>query len=185
MENVMAVYTWHDPCVEILGAQLQNFVRCAQPDDITPILSKYALTNVQTDRWYPVQLWLNVMTDIAAAQNGMMNLTSLGMKMADVVFSPPEFARGDFEAVFMHLNRYYQRYLRNGDVGHQRTLKVAERHLLAESKIPYPDDLLYGMLYGLTRRYLPPETQFILYYDDVTLRRDLGGEWTRIHVEWA
>jgi hypothetical protein len=185
MENVMTtVYTWHDPNVEVLGVQVLNFVGCAQNDDIAPFLSKHGLTNVRTDQWYPVQLWLKVLTDIAASQNGMMNLTSLGMKMADVIFVVPDYAHADYEQIIMNYDHYYQRYHRNGDAGQHRPLKIAEKHLMVGARVPYPDDLIYGILYGVTRRHLPSETQFVVYYDDTTPRHDLGGEWTKIHVEW-
>ena len=49
-----------------------------------------------------------------------------------------------------------------------------------------PDDMSYGLLYAYARRFLPPGTQFTVYYDPDIPARDYGGdrEETIIHIEW-
>ncbi len=50
---------------------------------------------------------------------------------------------------------------------------------------PYPDDLVYGVVFGFARRLLPPDVYFTVYYDAALPRRDEGGIETVIHVEWG
>ncbi|MEP7284317.1 MAG: hypothetical protein ABI947_00955, partial [Chloroflexota bacterium] len=48
----------------------------------------------------------------------------------------------------------------------------------------YPDDLTYGVAYGLAKRWLPQGTRFKVYYDEAVPSLDRGGSVTTIHIEW-
>ena len=55
---------------------------------------------------------------------------------------------------------------RNGDVGEERAEKLGDKHLRLIMKTPYPDDLAYGVVWGMARRFLPTGTHFTVKYDE-------------------
>jgi hypothetical protein len=79
--------------------------------------------------------------------------------------------------------RGYQ-YNHRGDVGEQHVELVDDHRLRVTIRTPYPDDLFYGMYYGLVRRYAPADIEYTVAYDDSTPRRDQGGEQTVLYITW-
>jgi hypothetical protein len=49
--------------------------------------------------------------------------------------------------------------------------------------VPYPDDLMYGMMYGFVRRLAPAGSGHIVAYDETITRKDQGGDYTVIHIQ--
>lgn len=62
---------------------------------------------------------------------------------------------------------------------------LADDHILLHfNNVPYPDDIMYGLVFGCTWRILPEQQQFSVYYDENLFTREQGSEETIIHVTW-
>jgi hypothetical protein len=71
-----------------------------------------------------------------------------------------------------------------GDTGEERVEKLGDQHMRLTMRTPYPDDLPYGVVWGMARRFLPEGTQFLIKYDETEPHRDLGGEYTVLDISW-
>lgn len=56
--------------------------------------------------------------------------------------------------------------------------KLDDKTYRVESDTIYPDDLEYGVMFGLVRRVVPAGTGFVVSYDETVQRKDLGGPVT-------
>jgi len=179
-----AQYTSFDPDTKVIGALLEAFFHCAQQDEIQPYLRTHDLTDVQPEEWYLLQPWLDVMSEIrTSANNAMFNFVSIGMEVAERIQLPPEWDDIPFEEVLLALDEAH-RSGHQGDAGGYEAEVVEERHVVMRSQTPYPDDFVYGFIYGLARRLLPEGSQYTVYYDPDILRREESGEATVLHVTY-
>ncbi len=177
------LYRAADPSAQVLGAIVVGFIECSQRQEIWSILERRKLTNVDPDKWYLLQNWLDVLSEIAQDSGAMFNFVSVGTHIGDTA---PLLAGNEnisFEEMMLQFNENYQRSHRGG-VGEIFTEQIAENHVKCTYTTPYPDDLDYGVLYGLARRFLPKGTDFVVQFDDSLPRRDEGGEYSVMHVIW-
>lgn len=179
----MSKYTSFDPNAEIIGQNLMAFINCVQHESIAPILDKHNLANIEAENWYPLQAWLDVLSDISEQGSAMFDFVSIGMAISESAVLPPEVDQLPFEVFILGLNDAYQMQHRNGDVGSIEVEKVEDRHVKITVQVPYPDDLEYGAAYGFARRFLGG-THFTVKYDKDQTPREKGGEDTVIHIEW-
>jgi hypothetical protein len=180
-------YQAFDPNSEAIGSSLLGFIQCIRSKDIGPYLEKHGLTNIDPNGWYPVQTWLDVLSDLAEERPGqvMFDFVSVGMAVAAVIPLPEEYyASLPFEEALLASGGSGYKRNHRGDAGEHSVEKVGEHHIKITIRTPYPDDLLYGVYYGLSRRFLPPGHHFTLQYDEETPRRDKGGEVTIMHLTW-
>jgi hypothetical protein len=174
-----------DPDSEVIGQQMLAFVQCVNQAEIMPYLEKHGLATIIPDKWYPLQSWLDVLRDLSSDRGGnaMFDLVSIGMKLVDTSVSPPGAEQIPFDEALGMVNAVNRLNHRNGDIGEYIIERVGDQHVQVIARVPYPDDFLYGMFYGGTRRFLPPGTRFTVHYDDAP-RRSQGGETTILHIEW-
>jgi hypothetical protein len=175
-----------DPDSEVIGQQMLAFVQCVNNAQIMPYLEKHGLATIIPDKWYPLQSWLDVLHDLTSDRGGnaMFDLVGIGMKMVDTSVAPPGPEQLPFDEALEMVNAVNRLNHRNGDIGEYIIERVADRHVKVIARVPYPDDFLYGMFYGGTRRFLPPGTRFTVSYDDSAPRRGQDGETTIIHIKW-
>lgn len=181
----MGKYKVFDPHSEVIGQSVLAFIQCVNKDEIQPFLKKQGLTRIEPDRWYPLQTWLDVLSDIATGGgNAMFDFVSVGMKISEVAPVPPEMSQVPFETAILQFSPVAYRMSHRGDAG-EMTLELVEAgHIQSAFRTPYPDDFLYGIQYGGVRRFLPHGKQFVVEYDENILRRDHGGEITITHLRW-
>ncbi|MBI1258821.1 MAG: hypothetical protein GC204_15230 [Chloroflexi bacterium] len=172
------------PTVETLGAPMLSFIENMEAETIYPYLEQYGLTQIAPNQWYPLQTWLNVLNDMAQGTNLTSNLVAIGLEIIGNVVMPPELERASFPTVLNQWDAIYQMQHRGGDIGHVVVDKVSETHFKTTHNLPYPDDMIYGVGYGMARRYLPRGTQFKVYYDEKEPHLDEGGKRTVIHIKW-
>jgi hypothetical protein len=177
-----------DPNSEVIGQSMLGFVQCAMYDELRPFLERYGLAEVDPDQWYPLQVWLDILNDLPAKRAGqaMFDFVSVGMAIAEVAPMSPVYGNGMHfgDALVASSGGGYLRSHRGGDVGGHSAKKIDNNHVVVTTRTPYPDDLIYGVLYGMARRYLPDDAGFIVEYDAETPRRDYGGEVTVVHITW-
>ena len=172
-----------DPKLEMLGINLRGFIDNIQASEIEPILKKYGLTNIEPLNWYLASTWVQVFNDLQES-NTTSNFVAIGMEVGRIIPMP---RNSDFtlpEVLMLWNAELYQPLFRNGDPGTVSYEKVSDTHYVSIHRHIWPDDFNYGMTYAFARRFLPPKTQFKVYYDQQVPRLDEGGNETRIHIAW-
>jgi hypothetical protein len=182
-EGEMTMYTC-DPALELNGSSMHSLLASINRNDFLDILEKNGLAHIDVDKWYPVQQMLNVFNEMDKREGHMMNLVSIGMAVA----TDPESMRTSTEgtSVVNFVKAYGQRWTtlhRNGDPGTIEVETQDDKHFVLTARVPYPDDLMYGILYGWLRRLKPPNVRFTVRYDESQPRRDQGGDSTVIHIQ--
>jgi hypothetical protein len=182
----MGKYKAFEPENEVLGAAVLSFIESVNFDNIKPFLDRYGLTEVDPGAWYPLQLWLDVLSDMDEQSGGgaMFDFVSIGMKIIETAQFPPEFSTLSMKQAIMTANDLYRANMRGGDFGEYIIDQLNDNHLRITTRIPYPDDVAYGQLYGMARRFAPPGVHFTVYYDEDVPRSEQGGEKTIMHVTW-
>jgi hypothetical protein len=175
-----------DPNIEVTGQQAIAYVNNIRSTEIRPALTKYGLATINPTAWYPLQNLLNVLSDLSEKPDWSSNFVSIGMAMADTAPLPDEDA--PVEEFLLRINGAYQAVHRGGETGMFEVQKVDEQHfqLINEIKTAYPDDVVYGLVYGLVRRILPKGTTITVRYDESSgPRRDNGGDFTVLDILWS
>lgn len=173
-----------DPQTEIIGQALLGLIQNFEADNYQTLLKKYHLLEIAPDKWYPAQNLLDLMNEMAQHHNLSSNLVAIGMSVAQHAVLPPGAEKAGLAQILEMYSQIYGMQHRNGDLGYTRTEKITDTHYKVYRKTIYPDDLGYGTLYGLARRFLPKGTRFSVKYDEAVTRLDEGGEVTVIHVSW-
>jgi hypothetical protein len=114
----------------------------------------------------------------------MLDFVSVGLKVAENAILPPEVATMSLGEVLQTMDAAYRLNNRGTDVGEIRCEQVADKHYQLLVRVPYPDDMWYGITYGYMRRMAPNGTRFTVAYDEDAPGHHEGGEYTVIHVTW-
>jgi hypothetical protein len=174
-----------EPSTEIIGATVLSLVQNMTAADFAPLLSKYGFDKIDPDKWYPLQDFVDLLAELTQHPKLTLSLVAIGMSIAEVAPMPPELVNAPFSKLVEGWNEHYHASTRNGEVGDKTTIKVADRHYkIVHDQTIMPDDLEYGVLYGFAQRFLPPNTQFDVWFDEDVPRMDEGGDQTILHVSW-
>jgi hypothetical protein len=180
----MKRYTSFDPKVEVVGINVRSATRSIASESIRELVDKRFPYGVQPDQWYPLQDWLDVLSDISGRTDGLAVLMSIGTKAADTLNDVLELNGLSLEEKLNALNDILQSQHRGGDVGEITVVKKAETYYRIVCRVPYPDDMMYAIFHQATLRH-QREKSFRLAYDFDTLRRDEGGETTVFLLKWS
>ena len=157
------------PESEISGRLVLAFTQNLKRSEIEPILNQYRLEPTDPNAWYPQQSLLDVFRDI---QNGYtnvaQNLIAIGMKGSETAAYPPEIF--SIETGLRALPVIHELNHRNiPNVGQEYEVKLlAARHLQVTNHSPYPNDTLYGFIWGIAKRFNSPQGTFQLRMIDPT-----------------
>lgn len=174
-----------EPGTQAIGHAVLAFTDNLQAMDVQDILKKQDLTDVQPDQWYDMQKLLDVLNDvIKRGRNEMTNFVAMGVKRAETAKMPPEAANMTLPQFLENWNKVYQMQHRNGDVGQIEAEKISDTHYRICYDIIYPDDFIYGVAWGFTKRFLPEGHPYLVEYDENITRKDQGGDVTVIHISW-
>lgn len=174
------------PQTETLGLLLGAFADNLQGDEVRPIMEKHGIVNLEPYAWYPVQMLLDALNELAEQVNMMSNYVAIGMKIGETVPVPPGMENPTLEQILIAWDGMYQGLHRGADVGCITIEKASDTYFKTHQSGLYPDDMSYGVLYAYGRRFLPPGTRFSVFYDpDVTPLDEGGdGEATVINIRW-
>ncbi len=173
-----------DPQLELNGRTFLSFFTNVRYEMIRSHLDRYGFTEVDPDGWYPLQTALDILSSISQDEGSMSNMVAIGMAAAEASPIPPEVQQMPFADFLMLYPKLYQTRHRNGDPGWVLAERMARGHIRISLKIPYPDDVFYGLFYGFASRLLPRGTSRIIEYDPDLATREQGGDVTVIHVIW-
>jgi hypothetical protein len=152
-----------DPNVEVLGAVIIAISQSINSDELLPILEARGLGNVQPDQWYPAATWIDALNDIAAHDNGSMNLVAASIKVSENI--PQASGDGTIKGAFMTANDTYYMSHRGGYLGEIKVESTKDKEVTVSAYSPYPDDYLYGAFYGHARRHAPKNANLRIYRD--------------------
>jgi hypothetical protein len=169
---------------QTLGRALIAFFDCINADEILPVLEKHGFEKLEPEQWYSANTFLQIMDELAELPGVTDNLVSIGMKISENAVYPPEFAQMPLPKILGVANTGYQMNNRGKDIGWMRAEVIDDRHIKIHCRIPWPDDFMYGSLYGNVRRFAPKGTRFTLKYEDPKKRRDNGSEETVYDLTW-
>lgn len=173
-----------NPSIEVIGVAVRAFTEHVTVDEMKGLLKKHGLENIGDDEWYQMLNLLDLLNELTETSNWSENYVAMGMKRAEVAKMPPEAANMTFGQFLMNWNKIYQLQHRNGDVGQLQAEKLTDTHFKVTFDIIYPDDFIYGVAYGMARRFLPNQTKFVIKYDDSVLQMDKGGKETVLDITW-
>jgi len=180
----MQRYQAFDSQAEMTGMTASSFVKSIMHDDITAILTRHHLDNIDPQGWYPVQTVLDVLNEISEGENASSIFVSVGVAAAQLALAalPPVMKGCTLQEFFSKYDAMWKSRHRNGDAGFVHCEQVDENHLILCIKTPYPDDVFYGAIYGYVRFFCPKDKTFSISYDDQIPTRDAGGDETVMHV---
>jgi hypothetical protein len=176
----MTKYTC-DPALELNGHSAAALIRSINLDNYMAVLKAHGLDSIQSEQWYKMQEILHALSEIGEQTSGIMDLVSIGMAAGDgsilpqeVLALPPQKLLEQYAAVFPKRHR-------GGDPGWITVEHIDAATTRITSDTIYPDDLFYGLMYGLLRRVAKPTDEFVLHYGD---QKERGAPATIIDVEW-
>lgn len=175
-----------DENTEASGSFLLAFIKNLKSEEIFPILRKHNLVSVDPDAWYPHQLALDVLHDVAyGTEGGMMNLVAIGMGVVDTAMSEQINQPGiTLEEGLISLNDTYQLNHRNGYAGEISVVVMGPRHVELVDHTPYTDDTMFGMIYALARKLSPVGSHPIVrHLDDAPCRKE-GDDSCTYEITW-
>ncbi|HEX2619775.1 MAG TPA: hypothetical protein VHL11_06500 [Phototrophicaceae bacterium] len=177
----IAQFQIKDPNAMAIGGPMMGFLECIMADSVLPILQRYHLDKIEPNNWYPFASYLQMMQEVTSTDD----LVSVGMAMMNNVPWPPEVYQLPFVDVLKSINDIYKLQHR-GDVGEGYIMDfVDDHHVIITIANPYPDDLIYGCYWQISKKFLPKGTEFEVYYDTAAPLRKEGGEVTKIHIVWG
>lgn len=142
---------------DVLGQSANAIFNHMRKDDVIESLTKHGLSELQAEEWYPVDGFVDVMAEWYQNPNTTDNLVSVGMAIIDNALLPAEVDDMSPLEQLSLISMIHDQSHRNGDVGQHIINQVADNHIQITSNTPYPDDMIYGYIYGICKRYLQPK----------------------------
>lgn len=189
----MQRYRVFSPGAQVLGRVMQAAIKCQNSDHIEPYLRQNGLLGrqddlqpIMADRWYSQQDWLNVLNALMeeSRTTAMFDLVSVGMTMAEMLTDRADFGDLSLEEKLRVWCQLYQEQHRGDDIGEISIYKVEDRCITIDARIPYPDEIQYGVFHAIASHHFLKTARTIVRYDERVTRRDAGGDITRYHVTW-
>jgi hypothetical protein len=145
-----------DPKAEVIGLNMLSNLHNMNKANFAPILTKYGISEVDPQHWYSQQMWLDVLHEVVQSSNSaMFDLVAVGISVADLTSFPPEV--NTLPKAFTALEKLYTTNHRGGYVGELVCESAEDGKIIERMNSPYPDDFLYGLAYGIAKRFLPRE----------------------------
>lgn len=119
-------------------------------EQYSSILDQEQLSTETLEEWYPQQFILDLLKTIRTRVTNELVLVSVGLSWAGE--GPPEF--DSFREFILLLEEIYAASSDGLGEGDMLLVNVIdEAYVEVVNATPYPDDLMYGYLYGIARRY--------------------------------
>lgn len=170
---------------KVLGAVVLSILGTNRLDELQPYFEKYGIARCHPSDFYPVEPLNGMINEIVHDQqqmDSMYDFVSMGIANGMSIPLPPEI--NTLEKWLMIFESRYPTLYRGTDIGYVKCEKLTPKHYRLHIRWPWVDDIAYGTVYGMCRRFLPPGVGFSVYYDDAGGRVDFGDPETLLHVEW-
>ncbi|HEX3053833.1 MAG TPA: hypothetical protein VHP83_24460 [Aggregatilineaceae bacterium] len=170
---------------QVLGAVAVSVLGTSRADELKPYFEKYGLSHYDPSHYYPVEPLLHMVNDIVAERQGMdstFDFVSLGIANGMSIPLPPEVDTME-KWLGVWMDRHPMLY-KGSDIGYVKVEKLGEHYFRARVRWPWVDDVTYGTIYGMCRRFLTHGEHYTVWYDPDAVRSDRGGQDTVIYVQW-
>ncbi len=154
----MRKYVASSPNAELIGGALLALVKNVNHEDIEPLLKKHGLENIQPMQWYPEQPILDLLKAIADGETNVSeNMVAIGIKAIETIPFPVEIDT---------LEKFIGSYGTRQKASSRNTTAILVSEVLGQghgrvvNDTPYPDDLIFGYLWGASKRFLPRGKNF-------------------------
>lgn len=173
------------PNAEVHAAAIIPIYNHYRRAEVLESVREHHLEDLEEDHWYPVDELIELFTEWFEMESSMSNLVSVGMALIYHMEFPPELEDLDTIDKLLALGELHMLHHRNGAVGSYQAELVSPNHIVYTENTIWPDDMIYGYLYGAAQRMLPNGVHFILRYDDSIVRQQDGGATTVFHLTWS
>ena len=173
------------PGVRVSGRMVLAFTECVSYRDISPYLSRHGflgrhgLQSLDPDKWYYLQDWLNVMSEMVEREDessALCDFMGIGRGMAVTLGLLEKVAYYPLFETIHTIAYLFTELHQGGDAGKITAKRISHDYIQVVSGIPYPDDLLFGLLTEIAERY--DARRYPVQFNTDTPRRDEGGEVT-------
>jgi hypothetical protein len=168
------------------GRAMFPIVQCLHHDPVRSYLEQHGVAPDDIPQEDSLSTWLGLFGDLISQKgSALLDLVSVGQLAVEADTTFTKLLEGALSAVQPGLANYSTPPARSDGNGKNWVVDAIEDgHVQITAATPYPDDLLFGVFYGMACRFLPPDTPFTVRFDDTVPTRDRGGEVTIIHILW-
>jgi hypothetical protein len=163
-----------------------RIVQCLHHDPIRSYLEEHGVATEDLPHDESLSTWLSLFGDLISRKgSALLDLVSVGQLVVEADAALIRLLEGTLAAEKSGVANYSKPLARSNGNGTNWAVDAVEaEHIQITTATPYPDDLLFGVFYGMAGRFLPPTTRFTVQFDDTVPTRDRGGEVTIIHILW-
>jgi len=165
-----------DPKAEVIGRSMLSNLQNINKENFAPILQAHGLTEIDPQGWYSQQMWLDVLKEVVETSGeGMFDFVAIGLSLATLAPFPPTV--DTIPKAFEAMGKVYAGNHRNGYVGEWVCESFDAHSVYERVKSPYPDDFLYGVTYGIGKRFVPRSGALIV-------TREAKGDVCYFTIKW-
>lgn len=173
------------PNAEVFGAGMSALFNHYRREDVIDSLTRHGLDYFEPDGWYPVDRFINLLAEWSKMAGSITTLVSVGMAMTYHIELPDDIALLSGLEKIMLLGDMHVQQHRSGDVGAYTVERTDENKIRFTENMIWPDDMIYGYIYGTAKRYLDHNLYFSLHYVNNDNRQDMGGSQTVFDLIWG
>lgn len=173
------------PDTQVLGAIVLSIFGTSRLEDLQPYFDKYGLKQYDPDKYYPIEPLFKLVNEIVEDRKGldsMFDLVSMGISNGTSIPLPPEI--DTMEKWLMIWGKRHPVLYHGTDIGYVKCEKNSDSNFTVRVRWPWMDDIAYGTIYGMCKRFLPPDSEFVVEYDGTVPRADEGADETVLHIRW-
>lgn len=170
------------PGEDVYGPAITGIFDNVNADELRPMLDRHQISETDLTHWFPLQKLMDFYQDMLSHHNVAENMVAIGIKTIEKIPFPPE-TDGIFKALRFIEASYAlsHRNLRANEGA--KVVFSGENQALIIFNAPYPDDIMYGYVWGISKRFLPKGSNFKVRYvqpDEVGVTEP----GTLIQVQW-
>ncbi len=156
-------YVAGSPEAEVTGAAMIAFLDNLRSEAVAPILKKHNADKIKEDKWYPHQLWLDILKSLEDELGGAVSevFVAFGREVVATAVMPPEIQ--SVSDALNALHAIHHANLRNipNEEGYFLD-KVEDQKYIVYQNTPNPDDAIYGFLWALASRFKQEHEFFVV-----------------------
>lgn len=177
-------YVAGSPDAEVIGQVVLAFAENLEAEHIKPLLPKHGFENIDPEKWYPHQWWLNVLKDLTDSMGGGASsaFVAFGRKVVETAVMPPEI--NSIPTALNALHAIHHLNLRNIPDEEGYVVKpMGANFYHVYQNTPNPDDAIYGFLWGMVARFKGPGEIFVVRKIENPAPFDTPG--TLFEIKWG
>lgn len=152
----------------IIGLAIKAVVNSILFDQIEPFFVKamarygYESNEIDDQQWYPLQMLLDMYKEIAGTAGGSTLLVSVGTKVIENALLPAEIdSIGKCVTLLRDISDLNLQNV-SADLNYQDIHIEPQRITFVDNTV-FPHDLIYGYVFGLSRRFKAPGTHPVVH----------------------